>query len=141
MKIHSTIFSAIIFIVIAFSCKKQPISYTSKMGGKRIWHLMTIVDPGSGYPLDTTYATNTYELIALNNTTISKERDTLHKCESNNPNIISFLKKVDFPSHRAATYDSIAYNYTDNSIYSYFRLNNDIGTIFASSLVEIENTP
>ena len=115
----------IIFILSFICCRKSqvtPQSHTPKMAGNHTWRSeFNYLSPS--YPSkDTTYTyTVDFPIIVINNTTIVlgiiPYNDTLEFAYTDNVKSISFINRKTI--NYISTYDSLSYNYIENSIYYY----------------------
>ena len=146
MKNIALIFTiAFLALLVIVGCKKSPLTYTSKIGGIRIWHGTANYTNPSIPSQDTTYNfIDTFPIIVVNNTTIVRgsgtlymSGDTLYNKSSNNSDVISFVKYYIISVGCCMHYDSISYNYINNSIY-YYASTGDHG---GGTYTVIETTP
>jgi hypothetical protein len=123
MKNYKLIILAFLEIIFVFSCKKSPLNYTAQMAGMHIWHGTFDHEDAPFTYQDTFYniTNDTFSIIVINNSAITLGGDTLKYISSTN-STTSFVGYDYTNSYRytaPATYDSIAYNHANNSIYYY----------------------
>ena len=116
-------------IIIASSCHKKastnPTSYSSKMGGMRVWH-GTLTNPKgtfhTGAPDTTYFIIDTFAINVINDSTITTNKhilyyiDTFKLYDYSDSTITYIVTNPQYQCCSIATDISITYNYLNNSI-------------------------
>lgn len=115
------IYGSLLLLTFFFSCKKDPLENTNKLGGSHSWQgiktLFDIVNNGLDTTVDIAYQLDFQEKILVINKNMIYFYDTM-TCKYNNKNnkIIEYTHEDNFLYPFRYSRDTLIYNYSNGSI-------------------------